>query len=95
MATYKVNPEVSPRNQPTSTTCWLTCLQMLFQWKIDKGQTSYSADKDSILAAMDQSPNLYPYYMEKAGIAPGECKETAKMLGLRWSGGGDNEANSP
>lgn len=92
MAIYKVSPEVKPMNQPTSTTCWLTSLQMLFQWKIDKGDASKSADKASILAAMDKSPNLFPYYMEKAGIAPGECKETAKMLGLRWAGGGDLDA---
>ena len=38
MATYKVNPEVSPRNQPTSTTCWLTCLQMLFH-KLERSAT--------------------------------------------------------
>ncbi len=91
MAMYKVSPDVKPMNQPTSSTCWLSSLQMLFQWKIDKG-SSVSGDKDSILAAMDKSPNLFPYYMEKAGIAPGECKETAKMLGLRWAGGGDIDA---
>ena len=94
MAMYKVTPEVKPRNQPTSTTCWLTCFQMLFQWKIDKGQGSYSADKGGILAAIDKSQNLFPYYMETAGIAPGECKETAKMLGLRWAGGGDIDAQA-
>lgn len=92
MAMYKVSPDVKPRNQPTTTTCWLTCLQMLFQWKIDKGSKGLSADKDSILAAIDKSPNLFPYHMETAGIAPGECKETAKMLGLRWAGGGDIDA---
>ena len=92
MATYKVNPEVKPMTQRLSSTCWLTCFQMLFQWKIDKGSSSLSASESSILAALDKSPNLFPYYMVTAGIAPGECKEAAKMLGLRWAGGGDIDA---
>ncbi len=93
MAMYKVKPEVKPMTQPTTTTCWLACFQMLFQWKSDNGG-SVSANKASILATLDKSPNLFPYYMEKAGIAPGECKEAAKMLGLRWAGGGDIDAKA-
>jgi ABC-type bacteriocin/lantibiotic exporter with double-glycine peptidase domain len=87
MGMFRVSPEVSPRNQRLSTTCWLTCLQMMFEWK------NKDASEDKILAKMDASPNLYPYYMRDAGISPGECKETAKMLGLRWSGDGEIEAS--
>ena len=82
MAMYKVSPDVKPKSQPLSTCCWLTCLEMLFAWK--KKTTD-------ILATMDQSPNLFPYYMKNAGIAPGECRETARYLGLKC-GSGDIEA---
>lgn len=77
----KVNPAVQPRNQPTSTSCWYTCLQMLFDWK--------KKDSSKIIETMDQSPNLFPDYMLKNGIAPSECKETAKILGLGFAGDGD------
>jgi hypothetical protein len=83
MAMYKVSPDVTPRNQPLSTCCWLTCLEMLFTWK--------KKDISSILGTMDQSPNLFPYYMKDAGISPGEVKETAKYLGLKC-GTGEIEA---
>ncbi|MEP6922887.1 MAG: papain-like cysteine protease family protein [Pyrinomonadaceae bacterium] len=81
---YKVSPDVQPRNQPTSACCWLTCLEMLFEWK--------KKDTSQILSTMDKSPNLFPYYMRDNGIAPGECKETAKALGLRWAGDGEIDA---
>ncbi|MGA9994600.1 MAG: papain-like cysteine protease family protein [Pyrinomonadaceae bacterium] len=87
MGMFKVSPTVNSRNQRLSTTCWLTCLQMMFEWK---GKDS---SEDTILSKMDASPHLYPYYMRDAGIAPGECKETAKMLGLRWSGDGEISAD--
>lgn len=83
MGMFKVSPTVSPRNQRLSSTCWLTCLQMMFEWK---GKDS---SEDTILAKIDASPNLFPYDMRDEGIAPGECKETARMLGLRWSGDGE------
>jgi len=86
MAMYKVSPAVSPRNQETTSCCWLTCLEMLFDWK--------KKDTSSILSKMDASPNLFPYYMKDHGIAPGECKETAKMLGLKWAGDGDFEGGT-
>jgi hypothetical protein len=54
---------------------------MLFKWK--------SRDAGTILSKMDQSPNLYPSYMLENGIAPSECKETAKMLGLGYAGDGE------
>jgi hypothetical protein len=83
MSMYKVSPEVKARTQPLSTCCWLTCLEMLFIWK--------GKDSSGILAKMDESPNLFPYYMQNAGIAPGECRETARYLGLKC-GSGDIEA---
>jgi len=84
MALFKVAPLVSPRNQQTSSTCWLTCLEMLFQWKRDQGDSQ--KDPSNILNLMNASPNLFPEYMRDNGIAPVECKETAKALGLRWGG---------
>ena len=84
MAMFKVTPAVKPRTQPLSTCCWLTCLEMLFVWKNDQGDKTKNAA--SILAEMDKSPVLYPYYMKDAGIAARKCKTTAKMLGLRWAG---------
>lgn len=77
MAMYKV-PGVKARNQQLSTSCWLTCLEMLFAWK--------GKNPNNILETMDQSPNLFPYYMKDNGIAASECKETAKMLGLCYAG---------
>jgi hypothetical protein len=80
----KVTPAVEAMNQPTSTSCWYTCLRMLFKWK--------GRDSSKILEKMDQSPNLFPYYMLDNGIAPSECKETAKMLGLGYAGDGEIDA---
>ena len=91
MAMIKVSPEVTPRNQPFSTCCWLTSLEMLFEWKFLKDDKTKDAAK--ILETMDKSKDLYPYYMKNNGIAPRECKETAKALGLRWSGDGDFTAD--
>ncbi len=87
MGMFNVSPAVRPRSQEWSTCCWLTCLEMMFEWKRNQGDKS--KDPSKILELMDASPNLFPYYMRDAGIAPGECKETAKMLGLRWSGDGE------
>lgn len=81
MSMYKVSPPVAPRNQPTSTTCWYTCLQMLFEWK--------KKDPSKLIPTMDTSPDLFPYYMLENGIAPSECKPTAKVLGLGYAGDGD------
>lgn len=80
----KVTPRVQALRQPLATCCWFTCLEMLFNWKNAKGDKSKKASM--ILSEMDKSPNLYPDYMMNAGIAPGECRETARMLGLRASG---------
>ncbi len=78
MAMFKVSPNVQAKRQPLSTCCWLTCLEMLFEWK---------NDKRDILATMDGSSWLDPYMMKRKGISPGECRETAKMLGLKYGYG--------
>lgn len=84
MTMYKVSPSVQPRNQTLSTCCWLTCLEMLYEWHDAK----YGSGKDpnTILETMDQSPDLFPYEMQSSGIDASECKNTARILGLRWSG---------
>lgn len=84
MLMYHVSPSVQPRMQPTAKCCWLTCLEMLYQWKNDKGDNSKVIS--SILPEMDKSPNLYPYEMRDSGIAAGECRETARYLGLGCAG---------
>jgi hypothetical protein len=84
MAMFKVTPMVKPRTQPLSTCCWLTCLEMLFEWKKDKGDSG--KNPGTILQQMDKSTELYPYAMRDSGIAMRECKPTAKILGLRWAG---------
>ncbi len=81
---FKVNPPVKPRTQPFSTCCWLTCLEMMFIWKNERGDKS--KDYTMILSDMDKSPELFPYYMKDAGISASECRNTAKMLGLSCSG---------
>jgi hypothetical protein len=91
MGMVNVSPNVTPQNQPFSTCCWLTCLEMMFEWKRIAGDDK--KDFTKILTLMDASKDLYPYYMKNNGISPRECKETAKMLGLRWSGDGEITAD--
>jgi hypothetical protein len=93
MGMIKVTPDVAPRNQQFSTCCWFASLEMLFDWKWRKERKDDKAEPWKILEKMDKSKDLYPYYMHDNGISPRECKETAKMLGLRWSGDGDFTAN--
>lgn len=89
----KVSPAVTPLSQPTRAACWYTCFRMLFQWKRDKGDTS--KDPDQILELMNASPNLWPYDMKDSwGIDAGECRETARYLGLRATGDGDLDGSA-
>jgi len=86
MAVVKVAPAVKPDNQPTKAACWYSCFRMLFQWKIDKGDSS--KDPDKILSMLDRSPNLFPYDMYATeGIRVQDCREAARYLGLRCGGG--------
>ncbi len=84
MSMIHVSPSVQPRMQPTATSCWLTCLEMLYQWKNDQGDRS--KDSSSILSVMNESPYLEPWEMKAKGIAVRECKETAQYLGLGFAG---------
>ncbi|MEP6925010.1 MAG: papain-like cysteine protease family protein [Pyrinomonadaceae bacterium] len=82
---FNVAPAVNPRSQVKSSTCWLSALEMMFDWKYKRGYNyDYSAE---ILNKMDASFYLNVEYIYKNGIAPGECRETAKMLGLFAAGG--------
>jgi hypothetical protein len=81
MAVYEVSPKVQPRNQPNGSTCWLSCLEMLFEWK--------KKDPSTICDLIDQNTELFSSQLCKYGIAPEECKVVAKALGLQWTGGGD------
>lgn len=92
MSVTKASPDVKPVNQPTKASCWYACFRVLFQWKQDKGDTS--KDPDKILEMMDKSPNLYPYMMKDSwGIDAGECRETARYLGLKAAGDGEIDAS--
>jgi hypothetical protein len=84
---YRITPKIDAITQSLATCCWLASLQMMFQWKGKKGGANKT--EDEILNQMNVSPQLYPWFMKNSGIAPSECKETAKMLGLRWSGDGE------
>ena len=82
---YNVNPEVNARSQVKTSTCWLSALEMMFDWKYKRGYSyDYAAE---ILYKMDASYYLDVKYIYKNGIAPSECRETAKMLGLYAAGG--------
>lgn len=87
-----MSPDVQPRRQEKGTNCWLTCLEMLFQWKRDKGDTT--KDPSSICSSIDRSPNLWSQYMVENGIAPYECRETARLLGLQAAGDGEIYADT-
>lgn len=92
MAMTKATPAVKPRSQPTKASCWLSCLEMMFEWKKDKNGDK-TKDPDKILATLDASPNLKPYMMRDFyGIAMSECREVATLLGMKCAGGGTFDA---
>ena len=99
MSTVNISPDIQPRNQNKSSTCWLSCLEMMFHWKYKKcGE--YTGPKldwkyescngydytSEILWKMDASYSLNTEFIYKNGIAPAECRETARMLGLQPTG---------
>src|SRR4051812_37144125 len=91
MTMTKATPAVKPRNQPTKASCWLSSLEMMFEWKKDKGDKT--KDPATILATLDKSPNLKPYMMrDYYGIAMGECREVGTLLGMKCAGGGTFDA---
>lgn len=87
MAMYKVSPSVQPLNQAKGTTCWLACLEMLFQWKASKGDSS--KDKTKICDLIDENTPYYSSIMVEKGIAPIECASVARALGMQPTGAGD------
>jgi hypothetical protein len=58
---------------------------MLFDWK--------GKDTSTICGLIDAKTTLDSDFLKKNGILPSECLQVAKALGLRWSGGGDIEAD--
>ena len=91
MGMYRVTPGVRGESQATRAGCWYSCMKMLFWWKYDKGDTTKHPSQ--ILSNMDRSPMLYPWEMKDHwGIDAGECRETARMLGLRATGDGELDA---
>lgn len=87
MAMFKVSPDVRPRNQAKSTNCWLSCFEMMFQWKREKGDASKNPAQ--ICDLIDRSPNLWSDYMTTHGIATYECREAGRMLGMICAGDGE------
>lgn len=87
MAILKTTPEVKPLNQAKSTTCWLACLEMMFQWKKDKGDAT--KDKTKICSIIDEKTEYFSDDLVKKGIAPGECAPIAKAFGMIPTGAGD------
>jgi hypothetical protein len=93
MAMTKVSPDVAAECQATRAACWYSGFRMLFKWKAAKGDTTKDANK--ILEMMDKSPHLYPWEMKDHwGIDAGECRETARMLGLVATGDGELDASA-
>jgi Papain-like cysteine protease AvrRpt2 len=87
MAMYKVSPAVKPVNQNQSTNCWLACLEMMFQWKCDRGDAS--KDKSKICSLIDAKTPYWAKDLENKGIAPYECADVARALGLQPTGAGN------
>lgn len=91
MSMTKVSPDVVPQNQNSRAACWYFCLRMMFQWKKDGGDTT--KDPEKIIELMAKSAQLFPELMRDSwGIAPDECRETARCLGLTATGDGDIDA---
>lgn len=84
MAWTKVSPDVTPINQPTSTTCWYVCLQMLFNWK--------KRNPKEILDKLNADPDIFPDYWLTNGVAPANCIQIARCLGLGAAGDGEIDA---
>jgi hypothetical protein len=84
---FKVSPDIRPLNQAKSTTCWLACFEMMFQWKNDKGDTS--KDKSKICDTIDQKTDFFSSIMVEKGIGIHECAAVGRALGMQPTGAGD------
>ena len=80
----KVTPPVTPINQPTSSTCWYVCLQMLYNWK--------GKNPAEIKQKLDADPQIFADYWFTNGVAPYNCLQIARCLGLQAAGDGDIDA---
>src|SRR5262249_13303443 len=81
MSWTNVHPEVVNIPQPNSSTCWLACLQMLYEWK--------GLSRHEPLQKPNADTNIYPDYWVSNGIAPDNCLTIARCLGLGCAGDGD------
>ncbi len=84
---FKVSPSIQVKTQALATTCWLTCLEMLFQWKKDKGDSS--KDKSQICNIIDEKTQFFSSIMVEKGIGTNECASVARALGMQPTGTGD------
>ncbi|MEZ5428647.1 MAG: papain-like cysteine protease family protein [Pyrinomonadaceae bacterium] len=84
---FKVTPAVKPLNQARGTTCWLACLEMMFEWKKDKGDAT--KDKTKICDLIDQKTDYFSSIMVEKGLGTHECAPVARALGLQPTGAGD------
>ncbi|MDQ3800862.1 MAG: C39 family peptidase [Acidobacteriota bacterium] len=87
MAMFKISPAIKPLRQVVSSTCWLTCLEMMVQWKNDQGDMSKK--KWEIRSKIDSDTDYWSDYLADEGIAPGECYQVARALGMQPTGAGD------
>lgn len=85
MAWTTISPKITPLNQPTSSTCWYSCLQMLFIWK--------GLDPADVYRRLEADPEIFPDYWLQKGVAPYNCIQIARCLGLTGAGEGDADAD--
>jgi hypothetical protein len=87
MGMFKVSPAVTPLNQAKTTTCWLACFEMMYQWKRDKGDSS--KDKSQICSTIDSKTDFFSSIMVEKGIGLHECAAVGRALGMQPTGAGD------
>ena len=81
MSWTNVNPPVTAIHQPTISTCWLACLQMLYVWK--------GKEPGLVMQTLDADPTIFPDYWKDNGLAPENGRQIARSLGLGCAGDGD------
>lgn len=87
MSMFKVAPAVKPLRQVYSSTCWLTCLEMMFQWKNDKGDKS--KQKSQICSKIDSDTDYWADDLVKEGLGAPQCYQVARAMGMQPTGAGD------
>ncbi len=80
-----ISPKITPLNQPTTSTCWLSCLQMLYIWK--------GKDAGDVLKDLNADPDIFPDYWVINGVAPYNCLQIARSLKLGCAGDGEPDAD--